>query len=257
MARHVVGSSAGFLAALLVAAAAGAQPHFTLEGRYWDGRLDVSARVSDGAIGTVFDFKDDLGLADTALPEGRFVWTFGPHTRFELSYLQVGYDGDATVTRTIVFRGTTYTVGTRVLTTLDERYLRAGWVWQFVDVGDGTFRFGTVLELKRLSIAATLAAPELDPPVRQADTIEGVLPAAGLAIDVSPHRGVDIFLEGSGVDAGTRGSMVDAEAGVRYYPTAAVGVLLSYRILDLRLRSDPDYAKLRITGPFAGLSVRW
>ncbi len=258
MARYGSVLIAGVVAALLIApTAASAQPHFALEGLYWRGSLDASARVSDGAIGTVFDFKHDLGITDTSLPEGRFVWAPGPHSRFELGYLQVGYHGDAEVTRTIEFRGTTYTVGTRVLTALDKQYLRLGWVWQFVDVGDGAFRFGTVLELKRLSIDATLNAPDVNPPMSEADTLNGVLPTVGLAVDISPHPAIDIFLEGSGIDAGTHGSMYDAEAGIRAYPIANLGVFASYRVLDLRLRSDPDYAKLRISGPFAGLSVRW
>ena len=83
------------------------------------------------------------------------------------------------------------------------------------------------------------------------------MPTLGLAIDIVPHRAVEIFIEGSGLDAGDRGSMFDVEAGVRVFPLANLGLLASYRILDLRLDDDPDYARLRIEGPFVGLSVRF
>ncbi len=245
------------LMSLAVPAPAQAQPRFSLEGWYWRGDLEASARVSDGAIGTLFDFKRDLGLSDRDVPEGRFVWTIGPHSRLRFAYLNVAYHGDTMVNRTIEFGGTTYTVGTRVLTDLDKQYMRVGWVWQFVGSADGVFRFGTILELKRLRIDAALQAPELTPPVRESDGFAGVLPALGIAIDVNPHRTVNLFIEGSGIDAGNRGSMVDAEAGVRVFPVANLGLLAAYRVLDLRLDDQPDYAKLRIAGPFVGVAVRW
>jgi len=246
-----------FLALLAWPGAAQEQPRFALEGWYWRGDLEASARVSDGAIGTLFDFKQDLGLTDKDVPEGRFVWTIGPHSRLRFAYLDVAYHGDATVTRTIEFSGVTYTVGTRVLTDLEKQYMRVGWVWQFVRSAGGKFRLGTILELKRLKIDATLQAPELAPPVRERDGFDGVQPSLGIAIDVNPHRAVNLFIEGSGIAAGNRGSMVDAEAGVRVFPIANFGLLAAYRVLDLRLDNKPDYAKLRIAGPFVGLSVRW
>ena len=248
---------ATLVGALAVPAAGQEQPRFALEGWLWQGKLEASARISDGELGTVFDFKEDLGLADEDIPEGRLIWATGPRSRLRLGFLQVGYSGDATVTRTVEFGGQTYTVGTRVLTGLDKQYARLGWVWQFVQAAGGTFRFGTVLELKALAIDATLRAPELEEPISESESLDGILPTLGLAIDIVPHRSIDIFIEASGLDAGDRGSMIDAEAGVRYFPLANLGLLASYRILDLRLDDDPDYAKLRIEGPFVGLSLRF
>ena len=252
-----IGLASMLLALAASPGAAQERPRFTVEGWLWQGDLEASARVSDGELGTVFDFKEDLGLADEDIPEGRLTWATGPRSRVRLGYLEVGYAGDATVTRTIEFGGETYTVGTRVVTALDKQYARLGWTWQFVETAGGAFRFGTLLELKALAIDARLAAPDLADPVREAESLDGILPTLGIAIDVVPHRGVEIFIAGAGLDAGDRGSMFDAEAGIRVFPLANLGLLASYRVLDLRLDDDPDYAKLRIEGPFFGLSLRF
>ena len=248
---------AAFLAFLAWPASGQTQPRFTLEGWYWRGDLEATALVNRGTLGTVFDFKRDLGMSDAGTPAGRFVLALGPHSRLHFSYLDLSYRGDATVERTIEFAGHTYTVGTRVVSSLGERYGRAGWVWQFVDVGDGAFRLGTVLDVVWLRLAAALRAPDLQPPEQESDTLSGTLPALGLAVDASPHRALDLFLEGSGVDAGSHGSLLDAEAGLRVFPTANLGVLAAYRVLDLRLNDRPDFAKVRVAGPYLGLSARW
>jgi len=257
---HFIRSAAtttALCAVLVSPAVADAQHRFALEGWYWQGDLSASARVSDGTLGTVLDFKDDLAVADEDIPEGRLVVTLGPHSRLRFGHLSVGYSGDAIVARTLEFAGETYTVGTRVLTNLDKRYTRLGWIWQFARSADGVLRFGTVLEAKALSIDADLAAPDLAEPINESESFDGVLPTVGIALDIVPHRAVEVFVEGSGLDAGSRGSMVDAEAGIRIFPIPGLGLLASYRVLDLRLEDDPDYAKLRIKGPFLGVSLRF
>jgi len=245
------------LLALAAGTGAAQEPRISLEGWYWQGDLEASARVSDGTLGTTLDFKDDLGLKDEDIPEGRLVVALGSRSRLRFGYLSVGYTGDASVDRTIEFAGETYTIGTRVLTDLDKRYARLGWIWQFARTRNGVLRFATVLEAKGLSVDARLQAPELADPVDESDSFDGVLPTVGVALDVVPHPAVDIFLDASGLDVGDRGSMVDAEAGVRFFPHPSLGLSASYRVLDLRLDDDPDFAKLRLEGPFLGLSLRF
>jgi len=247
------------IAALLVLAAppgaAQEARRISFEGWWWQGDLEASARVGDGDLGTLFDFEKDLGIGDEDIPEGRVTIATGPRSRVRIGYLAVEYSGDAAVTRTIEFGGETYTVGTRVLSSLEKRYARLGWTWQFVQAAGGRLRFGTVVEAKALAIDASLRAPELADPLAEAESLDGVLPTVGVAFDVVPHRAIEVFGEATGLDAGDRGSMLDAEVGVRVRPLANLALLASYRVLDLRLDDDPDYAKLRIAGPFFGLAL--
>ncbi|MFH1176148.1 MAG: hypothetical protein V1750_01980 [Acidobacteriota bacterium] len=242
---------------MLLAPAALAQPKVEIEGRYWKSTLAADARVGNGELGTAFDFKDDLGMTDKNITDLRLIFNTGPRSRIRLGYLQVAYAGDASVSRTIEFSGQTYTVGTRVLSALDKKYGRLGWIWQFVNAGNGAFRLGTLLEVKQLAIEARLAANELQPPERASEKFDAMLPTIGLALDIVPHRGLDIFAELSGISAGSKGSMVDGEAGIKIVPVPSLAIIASYRVLELKYKDKPDYANLKISGPFAGLSLRF
>jgi hypothetical protein len=245
--------------ALVLAAArpAAGQTGFEIEGSYWMSDLTADARVSDGTLGTDVDFKKDLGLKDKNFPDGRLIWHIGPHNSVRLAYLQVSYDGDSTVNRTISFHGQTYTVGTEVLTRLDKKYYRLGWTWQFVDLPGGVLKFGTLLEIKGFSIDAKLRAPYADPPVDEKKTFDLVLPTAGLVLDIHPIPTLSLFAEASGMSAGSRGSMFDAEGGIKIFPLPHLALFATYRVLDLKYKDKPDFANLKLSGPFAGVSVRF
>jgi len=81
-------------------------------------------------LGTDIDFKNDLDIKDEGYPEVRLTWYTGKKSKIRIAYTQVGYEGDANIQRTIQYNGTTYDVGTRVVTDLDIKYASIGWVWQ-------------------------------------------------------------------------------------------------------------------------------
>jgi len=78
-----------------------------------------------------------------------------------------------------------------------------------------------------------------------------------LAVDLNPHQIINIFAELSGMTAGKYGYFIDGEAGVKIMPIKNVGLIGGYRLFDIKAKDDPDFAKLRIDGFFAGLTVRF
>lgn len=227
------------------------------EGRYWITDLTAEAKVTEDGIGTEIDFQDDLGLDDKNFPEGRFTWYPGANSRIRVSYTQISYDGDKEIDKTIDFAGETYSIGTRVITDLELKYLRLGWIWQFVNIRNGTFKFGTVLEGKVAWIDASLDAPNEIPPVKESEKLWGGLPTIGVAVDINPHEVVNIFGEISGMTAGKYGYFIDGEAGVRIIPIKNLSIIGGYRIFDIKAKDDPDFAKLRISGFFSGVTLRF
>ena len=227
------------------------------EGRYWVTDLTAEGKVTESGIGTKLDFEEDLGIKDENLPEGRFTWYTGPNSKLRLTYTQVAYSGDKNIERTIEFGGKTYTVGTRVKTDVDLIYVRLGWAWQFIDIARGTVKLGTLLEAKGFWLDISLDAPNLTPPVEASEGFIGALPTVGLALDINPHRILNIFAEASGIYAGNYGYFLDGEAGVKIIPIKNLSLFGGYRILDFRAEDDPDFAKLRILGPFAGITLRF
>jgi hypothetical protein len=85
----------------------------------------------------------------------------------------------------------------------------------------------------------------------------GILPTLGSALDINPHKIVNIFAEVSGMYAGEYGSFLDGEAGVKIIPIKNLSVLGGYRIFYLKAEDDSDFAKLKISGPFVGATLRF
>jgi hypothetical protein len=233
------------------------RPRFEIEGRYWIPELEGEIKYTEFDIGTDIDFKDDLALDDENYPEGRFTWRTGPNSWLRLAYTQVAYRGDERIKRTIEFGGETYLVGTRVKTDVDLRYLRLGWAWQFIDIADRTVQFGPLLDVKGFSIDTTLDAPDLSPPIKESVEALGALPTLGVALDVNPHRTVNIFAEISGLYAGKYGHAFDAEAGVRVFPIKNFSILGGWRLLEFKIEDDPDFVDLTLSGAFVGASFRF
>jgi len=227
------------------------------EGRYWITNLSGSAKVVDHGIGTDIDFKSDLGLTNKNFPEGRFTWYTGPNSRLRLAYTQIDYSGDKDIARILEFNGKTYTLGTRVITDLKVNYLKLGWIWQFIHTADGVFKLGTVLEAKGFWTDTSLKAPNMIPPIDESKKLVAGLPTVGLAIDINPHEIVNIFGEVSGLPAGKYGYFFDGEAGVKIIPIKNFSIVGGYRLFDIKADDDPNYAKLRISGPFVGATVRF
>jgi hypothetical protein len=233
------------------------RPTFELEGRYWITDLKGNIKVTEAHLGTDIDLKRDLGIKDENFPEARLTWYTGPKSKIRLAYTQVGFEGDENVDRTIEFRGQTYTIGSRVETDVKVKYLRLGWAWQFIDIGEGTVKLGTLLEVKGVWAKASLEAPDVILPVRESKTFLFGLPTLGVALDINPHKMVNIFGEISGLPAGNYGYMYDAEAGIKLIPVKFLSVIVGYRIFDVKAKDNSDFAKLRFYGPFAGATLRF
>ncbi len=233
-----------------------------LEGRYWPASLDATVRVTGGHnevpsdLDTV-DLKSDLGLKDKHLADWRISLATGPHSRLRVAYVKMDYSADQDVERTILFNGQQYTVGTRVATKLNLEYWRYGWIWQFLGGPYSKVRFGTLLEAKRISVDASLAAPELVPPVAERKKISRTLPTVGLALDINPTRTFNVFAELSGISGGSRGHALDGEAGVKVGLGSHLFLSAGYRYFDLEVNDDPDFAKLKDSGPFVGGALRF
>jgi hypothetical protein len=76
-----------------------------LEGRFWFTDLEGRVKVTEADKGTDINSKKDLGIKDEGYPEVRLTWYAGKKSKIRIAYTQVGYDGDASMQRTILFNG--------------------------------------------------------------------------------------------------------------------------------------------------------
>ncbi len=225
------------------------------EARYWWPQLSGSVKAVSNDVGSGVDFKDDLGMGNEAIPEGRVTWHTGPNSWLRLSYLQASYDGENTLERTIDFNGRTFTLGTTVESDADLKYGILGWAWQFINLADGKIKLGTLLEVSVVSedcsIQGTGGLPEAD------TSLTAPVPAIGGALTVAPWEWIEGSLNLSGLPLGKYGHTLNVEGGLNFILMKNVSVLCGYRYADLDVEDDLDFIKVRLSGPFVAAMLRF
>ncbi len=232
-----------------------ADPIVELEGRYWITELTSRVKSTQGGAGTNIDLGENLGVDDENLPDIRIHLNAGPFGRFRVGYTRASLSGDRFIGSDILFGGTTFTAGTRVLTDFEANYLRVGWLWQ-ISLLD-TVKLGPVLEAKGLWGKTSLEFPGTVPRTKETERFSFWLPTIGAALNVTPLKSVDLFAEVSGLPAGNLGYFIDAEAGVKIIPMRFVSIVGGYRVFDIKLESGGDSVRLLLHGPFIGVTLRF
>jgi hypothetical protein len=218
-------------------------------------QMATQLRVEANGFGTDIDARRDLGMADTHFPAGNFIWQHG-RSRLRFDYTPIDYSGDETVTRTVLFGGREYTVGTRVVSELEVRHLQLSWAYQFVNLGEGRFRLGPMVEANGFLMRGSLAAPNLAAPFQRTEDLKIGLPTIGAVMTIQPHHAVEIYAQMAGMKIGDYGSFVGSDSGVKAWWKHVV-VTAGYRTFNLNARVSPDFAHMRLRGPFVGAGFRF
>ncbi len=246
----------GLVLCLLAVGTVSAQdPVVEFEGRYWMTNLSAEGKVTQGGKGTDINLKSDLEIGDKNFFSGRFNVFISPTHRLSLNYTPISYNADSNLKRTVDFGGDTYSVNTRVIAKLDLQYLRFGWAYQFVNLEGGMFKFGTLLEINGVWGDVSLAAPNLG--IDNGWNFAAWLPTVGVALDINPTPYLNFFAEVSGLPAGQYGTIWQVDAGVKFIPFKNFSISGGYRLVDIEARNDPDFARVKLGGPYIGLSLRF
>jgi hypothetical protein len=227
-----------------------------LTGRYWITDMSTTIRVEANGFGTDIDARRDLGMENTNFPMGTVEFRHG-RTRLRFDYTPIDYSGDRTVARTVQFGGREYTVGTRVVSGLEIRHLQLSWSYQFINIREGLFRLGPMVEANGFLMRGALAAPDLPAPFSRAEDLKIGLPAVGASMSIQPHRAVEIYGQMAGMKVGDYGSFVGSDAGVKARPWRRLVVTAGYRTFNLNAEVSPDFAHIRLRGPFVGAGLRF
>ena len=83
----------------------------------------------------------------------------------------------------------------------------------------------------------------------------GVAPTVGFAISTKASKEVNVYAEVSGAPLASYGHLYDYEGGVKYHPSENFNITAGYRVFDMKLKNDDEWAKLKFSGPF--FSVDW
>lgn len=232
------------------------------EGRYWFMEMSANAQVSgETQRGTDIDLQGDLGLGDKDMPSGRFTWYTGPKSRLFFDYSEISFGAEKTLNKTIVFRDQTFDIGASVKTDLDLQFYKLGWIWQFIDFGEGTVKLGTLLDVRATTVDLSLESTIGGTTTRVEEKVLGPLATLGLALDINPSNWMNIFFKGSGLEVSELGYYIDTEAGIKLIPVRNLSIFGGYRYTSLEARDEGDNfdskLNLKFKGPFAGVSLRF
>ncbi|MDA8388229.1 MAG: hypothetical protein M0Z58_06180 [Nitrospiraceae bacterium] len=230
-------------------------PKIELDGRYWITSISGNVQVSgSGLAPTDVDLKSDLNVSNSDVPDVRLIWHTGDKSWIRLSYTYLHYDGNTSLPRSVNFNGRTYTVSDRVASDLTINYASLGWAWQFINIAD-VVKFGTLISAKGLWTDASLNDQTMG--VSESKNFAFGLPTVGAALDITPPLiPIDLFGEFSWMTAGKYGRLYNTEAGLKIKPPIPfLSIIGGYRIFDMTAKDDPDFAHVKIEGPFAGATL--
>jgi|GEM_PF-2743473 len=232
-------------------------PVIEATGAYWMPAIDLEATVVESNIGETIDFNDDLDLDEENIFMGRLVGHLNDRFWVQLEYLPIDYAGDNFVDR-IEFAGRVFSG--RVITDLEIEYIDVGAGWEFLDVGEGFFRAGTLVEVTRLDVDMVLRSPAGGVFLKEREESEKLnmtFPTVGVVTHLQPLDELDIYGQISGITLSGTGHFYDAEVGLRYMPLQNAALTGGYRIMAFDLESGDDDAKMTLSGPFVGVVLRF
>jgi hypothetical protein len=227
-----------------------------VEGRMWNVKLDSTVKIIENGIGTDVNLVGDLGFEEQKnFFEGRLQVKFARKHKFNLEYIPLKWDADKVLTRTIEFRGQTYTAGTRVQSSLDLKFFKGGYEYDFLA---GRFGFlGGTLDVLVANANTQVRTPDLSPIIDQKEDRTVPIPMIGLVGRVYPIKWVNLAAKASGLPAGDYGYVFDGEASLNINPIKYLGISGGYRYFIIDVKYNGNSLYYRLDGPFVGLTVRF
>lgn len=149
-------------------------------GGFW-AQVDSKAQLarSDGVVGALVDFEDDLDLADRkTLPFASLTYRFNPRHRIEASYTDLSRSGTRNLEASISWGDQTFSQGTTVDSFLDTQVYRVAYGYSLIN--DGT---------REMTLLAGLHVTQLAIGIRDANgvvaqTATGTLPLPTIGLDI-------------------------------------------------------------------------
>jgi hypothetical protein len=218
----------------------------------------IIATEFESIPGTPVDLVDDLGIEKGNLPDFRLVLRPARKHKLRVSYVQIHYSAEATLRRTIVFRGTTYRVGLPVNSDFEWKAWRFGYEYDFIRRELGYV--GLLLDVKYTDVKLGILSPLFD---ERAEARVPV-PAVGGTFRVYPVPFVALTGEVSGfklpgnlTEGDETADYLDWDLSVILNFTRNIGAQLGYRAIDVGYRADEDYGDLRMRGVYFGAVARF
>jgi hypothetical protein len=232
---------------------------FVIEGGagFWNPTAEMSIQSESlGILGTVIDFKKDLGLQDRRMSALQAVLKTGRKHKFRFQYVPLHYEQETVLVRDIIFNGQRYRVGLPVESSLQWNAYRFGYEFDFLARNWGFV--GLLVEAKYMDIRA-----ELDAVItREYVQVAAPIPAIGGIGRFYFIPNISITGELSGIqipDISERydGHFADLDIYGTFNFNRNIGAQLGYRSFDVGLLLDRDSGSFVLEGIYFGVVARY
>jgi hypothetical protein len=236
----------------------GERYHIEAQAGFWSpgAEMQISSE-SLGIIGSLIDFKDDLGLTNQRFTELHVTLRPARRHKFRFQYIPIKFTQSAVLTREIVFNGQAYEIGVEVDSTLDWKAYRFGYEFDFLVLPRGFG--GLVIDFKYTDVRAELDTAFLQEFAHAAAPI----PALGgifrvyVVPNVSITGEITAFKLPESVIEDTSGRYIDVDFYGTVNFTDNFGAQLGYRSFDLGYDTDTDFGDFRLKGFYFGGVARY
>jgi hypothetical protein len=229
--------------------------HVELGYALWNPEPEIEiSSESLGIIGSTINGVTDLGFEKRRFQTISLVLKPSRKFKFRFGYTPIKYEGDTTLTRSIVFNGQRYTVGLPVTSLLEWKSWRFGIEYDFIARPRGFF--GLILEGKYTDLNVELAAPliaeftKVKVPIPTIGAIGRVYVAPNLAI-TGELTGLKLTIQDD------TGKYVEFDLNALYNFTPNVGVQAGYRTFSLDYEIEEDFGDMDLKGLYFGGVVRF
>ena len=229
---------------------------FGVEAKLWNPEVGAAVRSSSDLLeGTKIDMDKDLNLATADHVPYLKIWVGGKH-RLAASATRLDLNGDTTLDETIEFGGKTYTVGEEVEAKLQASIYRLAWEADWFSGGWG--RLGTILGADYFDVSASIKSKTTG--LEDDEDVKGPVPIVGLQGELKLLFGFSVYGEAAGIYVKRdrfEGSLVEAEAGLRYTLRDTVFISAGWRQIVLDVQDSDNEAKVSLGGATVGLGFRF
>lgn len=230
------------------------EQRFSIEGKYWMPSFSMKLRAEGNVANpTIVDDKL-LDIKRENFVDIRAQFKITDAHAIRATYTPISYKGDTNITETINFGDQIFPAGAYVESKLKMDYFRAAWLWKVLDDKKGT-KLYTILEGKIYLAEATLDAPYQ--PAKHKYEVNVGVPTIGLLFEGDLGKGFGIYAEATGIYAGDRGYLFDAEAGLNWKIHKNIHIDGGYRAHLIDFNKGDDMLRLKMYGPYVGLKVKF
>ena len=212
---------------------------------------DMTGDTHKGSDDSGFvDFNDDLGFAEETAIDARGYFQFGRGKKVRFGYTRLDYAGDQDAPKTFTYGDNRFEIGTQVVSSVKGGYYAADIEFDFVTTPKGSLGF--VVGGKGIDVDTLVY--DVEDNVREVDTYRIAVPAVGL---IGRWYTGKFSVEGefSGLAAGDRGHMFDADATARFHLSDRLALQGGYRWLRLKASDDDQEVNFRLVGWEVGVEL--